>query len=307
MIQAELRDPFWGKSHSKKYARTWGLSGRADPLSKLGGVGGGRDDGETAERRTKEWAVIDRTVGSTASRVVLNNMIGKPVLGPGPEYSTTEAFERTGRFGSFAAFQLQSRDAWRETAAAKLEKGRPKTPANLLTMNPAGSTDELPAVKKIKDKKKKLADAAALLEQMASPVKDHLGPGCYDAARPLRQELLSTLPTAGRTRIAPASVSRRRTKLNQTDLFDDRPDFRNYQISQEPGRDARKAFFTSEARAEPVRSTNARVGPGSYDVITALRCASPPSPKARWLAKYTFSKDEASAVPFSRTHSAAAR
>jgi len=300
LFETELADPFWSKSYRKQYARSWGLAGRSDPLSKLGG---GRDDGQVMERQSSNWSLIDSTAGATKPRVVLNNMIGARVMGPGPQYETAAAFEHTGRFSSFASFQLLGRDAWRESDATALEKNRPKTPANLLTMAPVH--EELPAVKKIKDKRKKLEDAAALLEQMASPIKDPIGPGYYDHDRPVRQELLSNLTTAGRTRIAPADAGARvrRTILNHVDLFEDRTDYRRYNVTQAPGVGCRKAFFTTESRADPGKSaTNVRVGPGSYDPISALAKTSPASPKARWLAKYTFSKDAESAVPFSKTY-----
>jgi len=305
IFEAELRDPFWSTSFRKKYPKSWGLSARSDPLHKLGGSK--RDDGTTLERRSKEWALVDHTVGATAPRLVLNHSIGSPILGPGPQYDTSTSFEKCGKFSSFAAFQIQGRESWRETAAARLEKTRAKTPVNLLSMTGGGGAvalEQLPGTKKLKDKKKKLLEQQAAMKAAQSPVKDSIGPGYYDIDRPIRQELLSSLTSAGRTKIRESVGQRiRRSKLNKVDLFEDRPDYRNYNVALELGKGARKVFIDTKEQRDVVVSktgTSDRVGPGVYDVISALERAARPSPKARWLAKFTFSTDPAVEVPFSR-------
>jgi hypothetical protein len=95
----------------------------------------------------------------------------------------------------------------------------------------------------------------------------------------------------------------RRSKLNKVDLFEDRPDYRNYNVALELGKGARKVFIDTKEQRDVVSKsgTSNRVGPGVYDVISALERAARPSPKARWLAKFTFSTDPAVEVPFSRT------
>lgn len=286
-ITAELQDPFWNKSCQRRYARSWGVGPRSNPLARL--AGDKCDDGYANERRSDGWLTTDPTVGKTNPRLVLGRMV---LLGPGPEYETSRSFEASGRFSSFAAFQLQGRTAWGETAAAKLERTRAKTPVSLLSMttNATVSVNDLPGAKKIKEKKKKLAEKELQLAALATPIKDPLGPGYYDIDRPVRNEKLSNLVSAGRTKIA-KETAKPRTKLNKTDLFEDRLDYRNYDVRLELGKDARAVFITTEPRTTPKPTTSTRIGPGSYDVINALKGASPPSPKAQWLTMATFSKE----------------
>lgn len=297
VIAEELADPFWQTSFAgKPAAKSWGISSRSNPLAKLKGRvdDGGALEGPIGERTT---------IGETVPRVSLKIGLGKSLLGPGPQYATTTGFESSSRFSSFPQYQIQRRSAWGEAQASILERTRPKTPKNLLSMNPAEfNADKILAEKKrFNEKKKKNFLLMEGAKSSSSPGKQDLGPGCYDIDRPARTFYLSSLAQAARTKIKEGS-SRRRKVINKTDIFEDRTDYQNYDFIRPLGQDAPKAFVTTEQRQPPTRAkTPAGVGPGCYDVVSSLRSVSPASPKARWLTAFTFSKDPM-VTPFAETH-----
>jgi len=297
VIGEELADPFWQTSFvGKRAAKSWGISSRSNPLAKLKGR---VDDGSALEAPIGERTII----GETVPRVSLKKGLGKSLLGPGPQYATSVGFESSSRFSSFPQFQIQSRSAWGEAQTSILERTRSKTPKNLLSMNPAEfNADKILAEKKrFNEKKKKTLLLMEASKPPSSPVKQDLGPGCYDIDRPARTFYLSSLAQAARTKIK-EGTSRRRQILNKTDLFNDRTDVQNYDILRPLGTDAPKAFITTEPRNPQARATTStNVGPGCYDVVSSLRSVAPASPKARWLTAFTFSKDP-TVTPFSETH-----
>lgn len=295
MYAAELEDPFWGKRHTRQYG--FGRSSRSDNGG-LGRLGGLRcDDEHTAESLSQAWRLCDAK-GHVAPRLSLSRQIGKRVIGPGPEYVTAEAFEATGAFARGAQVHVKGREAWAESAKSKAERLRPKTPIAMLSMNPSATEITFPR----KPSKVFTPTIPLRLKEVST-----LGPGMYDDGRPFEKHMLSTIDRPGRTKMSalhannPDASPIRRPTIPKN-YFNQNPARENYTIARDLGRDAPKVFITSEERGrEALGTCDARVGPGSYDIIPALGAASPPSAKAKWLATFTFSKDKACEVPFKHT------
>ena len=295
VIGDELKDPFWSRRFTRKYG--FGRASRSDSGG-LERLKGRKDDEYAARDIAQSWEHRDAK-GHVAPRLSLSKELGKRVIGPGPEFCTAEAFDASGRFARGPQVRVKGREAWAETAKSKAERLRPKTPVSLLSMNAA-------ALEMTSFPRKPSRIFTPTIPLRLKEVST-LGPGMYDDGRPFKNSMISTIERPARTKMPEkrrtstsvlASPIRRQT-IPRNYIFNTDPTRESYTIARDLGQDAPKVFITTEARGgEPKSTCDARVGPGSYDVITALAAASPPSAKAKWLAKFTFSLDKACEVPF---------
>ena len=291
-IAAELQDKFWAKRLSRNFS-SFTRSARTDAHQALKGH---RDDELCVLKLPLSWQHVDAN-GHVAPRLTLAKDIGTLVLGPGADYEICEAFNASGRFPRGACVEIKGREAWADSQATQTERTRPKTPQHLMTMNPT----ELHGAEggKFSHKHSKIFKPTISLRVKETTF---LGPGSYDDSRPFDKHMISTISRPGRTKFSPLPGSPIRRPVIPKNYFTEDSVRDNYDIAWPLGIGARAVFMPSEERGKAPHTTcSDLVGPGCYDVVTPLRAVSPPSKKAKWFTKYTFSKDAASAVPFSRT------